>query len=98
MGKEGGENLLRHEYGHTIQLKNLGVKNYYKYVVKPSVDRYKKTKKGINSEIYNWDTYYSTPWEYQADQYGGAARQYQPWAKESSERYWYMVNNLIQSK
>ena len=98
MGKEGGENLLRHEYGHIIQLKNLGVKNYYKYVVKPSVDRYKKTKKGINSEIYNWDTYYSTPWEYQADQYGGAARQYQPWAKESSERYWYMVNNLIQSK
>ena len=96
MGKEGGDNLLRHEYGHTIQLKNLGVKNYYKYVVKPSVARYWKTKNKINTEIYNWDTYYSTPWEYQADQYGGAVRQYRPWAEESSERYWNMVDNLIQ--
>ena len=95
MGKEGGDNLLRHEYGHTIQLKNLGVKNYYKYVVKPSVARYRKTQKGINTEIYNWDTYYSTPWEYQADQLGGAIHNYQPWANESSERYWNMVNNLI---
>ena len=91
MGKEGGENLLRHEYGHTVQLQELGVFNYYKYVVKPSVYRYWKTVDGI----YSWDSYYSTPWEYQADQYGGAVHKYQPWANESSERYWNMVNNLI---
>ena len=82
--------LLVHEYGHTIQLQELGVWDYYKYVVKPSVSRYNKTKDGP----YSWDSYYSTPWEYQADQYGGVTRNYKPWASESSERYWDRVNSL----
>ena len=90
MGQKGDMDLLRHEYGHTRQLQELGVWDYYKYVVKPSVYRYNKTVE----KVYTWDSYYSTPWEYQADQYGGVNGTYMPWARESSERYWDRVNSL----
>ena len=50
---------VRHEYGHTIQLKQLGVKKYLLCIGIPSV--------------CNWGTgnYYDKPWEITADYYGG---------------------------
>ena len=59
--------ILKHEYGHTCQLKNEGIVKYIKNVVIPSVtinilDRQEKLP-------YN---YYSYPWEAEANQLGGS--------------------------
>ena len=60
-----GVYTLRHEYGHTIQLEKLGVVDYTRWVVIPSL-----TGAAIsNSGSLNVD-YYSLPWEFEADVYG----------------------------
>ena len=53
------EDVLRHEYGHVIQLEQLGVVNYALCIGLPSWQQ--------------WGTgeYYSKPWEITADLYGG---------------------------
>ncbi|MBE6533948.1 MAG: RHS repeat-associated core domain-containing protein, partial [Ruminococcaceae bacterium] len=53
------EDVLRHEYGHTKQLEEIGVVNYALYIGLPSWQQ--------------WGTgeYYSKPWEITADIYGG---------------------------
>ncbi len=53
------EDVVRHEYGHTKQLEQLGVIKYALYIGLPSWQ--------------NWGTgdYYSKPWEITADIYGG---------------------------
>lgn len=84
MGNDGDAKLLRHEYGHTIQLDELGLVTYLTRVVVPSVIFYVGSEVGL----YPWENYYSYPWEYQADIYGGATHTYQPWADEMLKTYW----------
>ena len=88
MGNDGDTDLLNHEYGHTMQLKELGVIDYSTYVVLPSVICYWGTELGV----LPGENYYSYPWEYQADQYGGVTRTYKDWAKDNAAYYWNLVS------
>ena len=59
MNCNAAKDEVRHEYGHTIQLQQLGVGKYLFCI-------------GIQS-VFNWGTgdYYDKPWEITADFYGG---------------------------
>ena len=88
MGRDGDEDLLKHEYGHTKQLEELGVFDYCTKVVIPSAVFFWSTELlGLPDE-----NYYSYPWEYQADQYGGVKRKYTDWAEDYSNYYWNIVS------
>lgn len=57
------EDLVRHEYGHTRQLKELGILNYLITVGIPSY---------LNlGEKWGGGEYYNKPWEVMANVYGG---------------------------
>jgi RHS repeat-associated protein len=74
---------IQHEYGHTKQLDELGILKYSIYVAVPSVTCNLLTRAG--KLPYG---YYNSPWEYQADVYGGVnGRNYLPWANTVSEMY-----------
>ena len=66
--------LLRHEYGHTVQLEELGYAGYTALVVIPSVGGFLADSIGILDALDTY--YYSLPWERQADTYGGVIRNY----------------------
>ena len=87
VGSDGDLNLLYHEYGHVQQLHELGLTDYVTYVVGPSVICFWGTELKLLSD----DLYFSYPWEYEADQYGGATHVYKPWAKDCAEYYWNIV-------
>ncbi|MBR4017899.1 MAG: RHS repeat-associated core domain-containing protein [Oscillospiraceae bacterium] len=53
------EDVIRHEYGHTKQLEQLGIVNYALCIGLPSWQQ------------WGTDEYYSKPWEITADVYGG---------------------------
>lgn len=75
------ENTLRHEYGHCVQLRMLGLFRYIKYVAVPSV-------RGFRQRMTTAQ-YYSQPWEYVADQFGGAIRfSYEADAASRAWEYW----------
>ena len=87
LGMECDENLLRHEYGHVVQLKKLGLTEYSGCVVVPSVLCFWATELGVLSP----SNYFSYPWEYRADQYGGAVHIYKSWAEAAADIYWNVV-------
>ena len=63
------EEYLNHEYGHSIQFKQVGSKRYLAEVMIPSMLTY-------NAQTHNklpYD-YYSYPWEAEADRLGGVRR------------------------
>ena len=62
---EFGVHTLRHEYGHIVQLKKLGVVDYTYYVVIPSLIGAATSEQGKLTVDY-----YSLPWEFEADIYG----------------------------
>ena len=62
---------LRHEYGHTIQLNNLGTVGYTVAVVLPSVTCFAIDELGIVDL-----SYYSLPWEFEADRFGNVPSRY----------------------
>ena len=68
-GTERGVNTVRHEYGHTKQLKRLGLWAYLWAIGLPSV----------RSDPDD-PNYYSHPWEVTADAEGGATRYHPPGA------------------
>ena len=78
-----GIQMLNHEYGHTLQLKKYGVVSYTCTIAIPSVicnrlDKY---------SMLPWD-YYSSPWEFEADQLAGVTRtSYESWANDISSIY-----------
>ena len=75
---------LKHEWGHTVQYASMGPINYLLYVAIPSV-------KGYKSDLSTLD-YYSQPWEYTADRFGGVSgRQYREGAEEAGWRYYWDV-------
>ena len=59
---------LKHEYGHTVQLKNMGTSRYIKDVVVPSI-----TINLLNRKKKLPYDYFSYPWEAEANKLGGAA-------------------------
>lgn len=61
---ENPEDVVRHEYGHTKQLEQLGIINYALCIGIPSWQKWGKYK------------YYKKPWEITADIYGGVQSRY----------------------
>ena len=82
--------LLRHEYGHYLQLREIGLFGYITYVAIPSAYYFHQTKNGK----YSWDEYYNRPWEYIADVYGGVTWEHSPNAASDAEIYWNAVRFL----
>ena len=79
-----GEDVLKHEYGHYLHLQDIGTVHYTITVVIPST-----TGATLNLfGLLNCD-YYSLPWEYIADLYGGVERStYESWTEAVAEYYW----------
>ncbi len=72
-----------HEYGHTVQLDDLGVWNYSLFVAVPSVTCFVLNK----YNLLLWD-YYDSPWEYEADVQGGVVRNsHATWAATTNQLY-----------
>ena len=70
---------VQHEYGHTLQLDELGIFDYISKVAIPSI-----TANILQREGNLQYDYYSSPWEYEADLYGGVeGRYYESWAGNS---------------
>ncbi len=70
------DQIVQHEYGHTVQMANMGVALYSITVAVPSVIGNRVDASG--NMPFN---YYSQPWEYGADIYGGVTgRAYDSWA------------------
>ena len=67
---------VKHEYGHTVQLKRLGLAVYLKAVARPSM-KSKETGR----------EYYSLPWEVTADMLGGVEREHAEGSEERGEAY-----------
>ena len=63
------KNLVKHEYGHRVQLKYLGIFRYLKKVFVPSV-----TTNIMNRLGYLPYDYYGSPWEAEADRLGQVIR------------------------
>ena len=63
--------IVRHEYGHTEQLKRLGLFRYLRAIAWPSM---RSRKTGVE--------YFSQPWEVTADMYGGVEREHLAGAEE----------------
>ena len=84
----GGINTLLHEYGHTVQFDKMGRVDYTRYIAIPSLIGNLIDRAGMLP-----GDYYSYPWEYQADQYGGVTgRVYEPWAESTCETYFSYTN------
>jgi len=77
--------IVKHEYGHTQQLEELGFSTYLSTVVVPSVICYHLAQ----AEILSWSNYYNMPWEHKADQLGGVSQSYAPWSGAVSDAYWF---------
>ena len=73
------ENDIKHEYGHHLQFLELGKEKYTKYVAIPSLY-------GYWSDV-DYKDYYSQPWEYGADLYGGVTRDGYTYHEDAEEKY-----------
>ena len=60
---------LKHEYGHRLQLRKMGLFKYIKRVAIPSVKAYRLHRKGKLTLDY-----YGSPWEHEADALGNVNR------------------------
>ena len=80
---EHGINTLNHEYGHRRHMDDIGVANYLVTTAIPSfLGATLKTLKVLDVH------YYSLPWEYVADFYGGVNRPgYEAWANQAGARF-----------
>jgi RHS repeat-associated protein len=78
-----GINALNHEYGHRLHMDDIGVVNYLVTTAIPSfLGATLKTLKVTDVH------YYSLPWEYVADFYGGVNRPgYEAWANQAGARF-----------
>ena len=82
--KTTSTNLVKHEYGHRLQLENMGVINYTTDIAIPSVTANLLQRMGK----LPYD-YYGSPWEAGADELGGVHRTYDntPWPEEACDSY-----------
>lgn len=79
---------LRHEYGHTVQMKNKGLLRYTTEVAIPSITINILDRKGK----LKYD-YYGAPWEAEADMLGGVNRTSNntPWPAGVYNSYWDLI-------
>ena len=84
-------NLVRHEYGHTVQLKKIGLADYIRQVAIPSLCGYLLNE----TSLLPPGLYYNLPWEYTADVYGGVTWSHMDFADEISALYWFFLINII---
>ena len=72
-------NTVKHEYGHKVQLNNMGLFCYTKNIAIPSVVANVAERMG-NLPF----DYYSSPWESEADYYGGVTNRSfkDPWTQQ----------------
>ena len=92
LGKEVTRDwVVNHEYGHKVQLDQMGVLNYATEIALPSVTAFLVD---INGNL-PFD-YYSSPWEAGADYYGGVERNSfnDPWSEEDG-KYKYLINIFL---
>ena len=77
-------NLVKHEYGHRLQLDDMGVINYTTDIAIPSVTANLLDRMGK----LPYD-YYGSPWEAGADELGGVCRTYNntPWPEDACDSY-----------
>lgn len=62
--------LVKHEYGHKLQRKRLG---FFKYIGKVFIPSFLCHKLMLKNKLPY--SYYSLPWEYEADSLGGVKRE-----------------------
>ena len=84
------ETVLAHEYGHYLQLQDVGMEKYLQFVALPSVACWVLTE----LEILSYEVYYDKAWEYMADIYGNVSRRHAEGAKEAALSYWEIVKSL----
>jgi RHS repeat-associated protein len=80
-------NTLNHEYGHTVQMRSIGLADYTFLVAIPSL---------IGAGIANANGtvkkyYFNLPWERSADYYGNVNRGYLKYADPLASYYWHQV-------
>ena len=78
------EDIVRHEYGHTLQLKQLGVIDYALCIALPSWQEW-----GTNPN------YYSRPWEITADVLGGVQSRNHSMKDVSAGFGYYMASDVM---
>lgn len=76
--------MPRHEYGHRIQLKNMGLARYTRKIAVPSLTA--NILDRLGKLPYD---YYGSPWEAEADELGGVIRRADntPWPEEAYSSY-----------
>ena len=81
-------NDLNHEYGHTVQMKNMDLADYIFDVAVPSVTINILDRK----DNLKYD-YYGAPWEAEADLLGGVNRKYDntPWPEGAYTSYYDLI-------
>lgn len=84
------EKLLAHEYGHCIQMEEIGIVKYLHFVALPSVTYWFLTQ----LEIVPVSDYYNRPWECLADMYGGVSRNHAEGAEDAALSYWEYVKEI----
>ena len=88
-------NTVKHEYGHTVQYKNIGFWNYLTNIVIPSVTGY--ILENRNDLPYD---YYTAPWEAEADHHGKVNPsdrvRSDPWTEEDGYYdFWDLVKAIL---
>ena len=82
---------VKHEYGHTKQFFSMGILGYAVCVAVPSISCNLLDR----MNLLQYD-YYSSPWEYDADMYGGVNRgNYESWADVVNKIYKSFVNIVM---
>ena len=81
-------NVVKHEYGHYLQMQDMGVASYTADIALPSATVY--WLKQMNKIKYD---YYGSPWESDADKRGGAEREDDkaPWPSSAPKNFFELI-------
>ncbi len=93
-GQQQNANVLKHEYGHAVQLQNKGVVDYFVDVVVPSITINILDRQG--NLPYD---YYSYPWEAEANKLGGATLSQSwksPLPQDEYSSYWDLIRLFVE--
>lgn len=86
--------LVKHEYGHRLQLRDLGIIKYIIHIAIPSLTA--NLLERMNKLPYD---YYGSPWEAGADQYGEVDRKNhnKPWPQNVCNSYKNLIKLFFKS-
>ena len=80
------ENIVKHEYGHYLQLQEMGFGGYISNVAAPSVTAFWLNKAGKLSYDY-----YGSPWEHDANEKGEACFTYELWPDDAPKNFFELI-------